>query len=337
MSPLLQVNNLVKHFPLSGSTGLVHALNGVSFDLQDGETLGILGESGSGKSTLARCVLRLIEPTRGEIKFAGRDITTLGGKDLRKLRSNLQPVFQNPARSLNPKMRVGEIIEEPLFLHTSLSPDERKAKVIDLLERVRLDAGVVNTVSINLSGGQQQRVAIARAIAVSPALIVLDEPTSSLDMSVRGQILDLLTSLQNESNVAYLIASHDLGTVKQFCHRVAVMYLGKIVEVGTAEQIFGAPQHPYTEALLASIPIPNPMASPPSQLLHDEIPSPIDLPPGCYLYDRCSYAMPKCKDAFPEMTDLDHGRSVACYAVEDSLAAAGQAQRSSTTPDPSDS
>ena len=328
MSPLLRVTSLVKRFPLSGSKGFVHALNGVSFDLQKGETLGILGESGSGKSTLARCVLRLIEPTGGEIEFAGRDITALGGKDLRKLRSKLQAVFQNPARSLNPKMRVGEIIEEPLFLHTGLSPNERKAKVIDLLERVRLDTGVVNTVSINLSGGQQQRVAIARAIALSPDLVVLDEPTSSLDMSVRAQILELLTSLQNELSVAYLIASHDLGTVKQFCHRVAVMYLGKIVEVGTADQIFNAPQHPYTEALLASIPIPDPMASPPSQRLRDEIPSPIDLPPGCFLYDRCSYAMPKCNDAFPDMTELEPGRSVACYAVEDRLAAAGQAQRS---------
>ena len=337
MSPLLQVTNLVKWFPLSGSKGFVHALNGVSFDLHKGETLGILGESGSGKSTLVRCVLGLIKPTRGEIRFAEWDIAALGGKDLRKLRAKFQAVFQNPARSLNPKMRVGEIIEEPLLLHTSLRPDERKTRVIDFLERVRLDPGVLNTVSINLSGGQQQRVAIARALAASPDLIVLDEPTSSLDMSVRGQILDLLTSLQKELNVAYLIASHDLSTVKRFCHRVAVMYLGKVVEVGTAEQVFGSPQHPYTEALMASIPIANPLARRPSQHLHREIPSPVDLPPGCYLYDRCPKAMPKCKDAFPDMIEWELGHNVACYAVEDSLGAAGQVRQSTTTPGASNS
>ena len=319
MSPLLQVRDLVKWFPLRGSKGMVHALNGLSFHLEVGETLGILGESGSGKSTLARCVLGLIRPSMGEISFDGLDITTMRGKSLRKLRRRIQVVFQNPGRSLNRKMRVGEIVEEPILLHTGLVRQERKRKVIELLEQVRLDPKLVTTFPSNLSGGQQQRVAIARAIATSPDLVVLDEPTSSLDMSVRAQILVLLTNLQKELNVAYVITSHDLSTLKKFCHRIAVLYLGKIVESGTAEQVFNSPQHPYTEALLASIPPPDPLTKMPIQRLVGEVPSSINLPPGCALYSRCHYAMPKCLQAYPDVVEPQHGHTVTCYKVKDML------------------
>ena len=318
MSPLLQVRELVKQFPLRGEKGAVHAVNGVSFDLEKGETLGLFGESGSGKSTIARCVARLLEPTGGAIFLDGKDITTARGKTLRNLRRRFQIVFQDPGRSLNPRMRVGELIEEPLLLQTSLARPERKDMVLSLLEQVRLDPRIVTAFPTHLSGGQQQRVAIARAIATKPDLIVLDEPISSLDMSVRWEILNLLRTLQEQFKLAYLFTSHDLRTVKLFCHRVAVLYLGKFVETGTAAQIFNSPRHPYTQALLAAIPIPDPVQKLPPSQLHGEIPSPVTLPTGCFFHDRCPFVMPKCSVKFPDMITLELGRQAACYKVEDS-------------------
>ena len=325
---LLQVRDLVKHFPQRhGQT--VKAVNAVSFHIDRGEALALVGESGSGKTTVGRCLLRLIEPTAGTVTFLGEDITALGQERLRRMRPRMQLVFQEPYDSLNPRMRIGRIIEEPLMLAGGSGTVERKRRVAELLDMVGLGDSVATLYPHQLSGGEQQRVGIARAIATAPDLIVLDEPTSALDVSVRAEILDLLTTLQQRLRFAYLFISHDLTAVRRVCQRAAVMYLGKIIETGRTEEIFQRPLHPYSRALLSSVLYPDPAQQPARFLLKGEIPSPINLPPGCHLYPRCPWARPQCDTAYPPPEELLPGRVVACFRARDEneLASTSPAQK----------
>jgi oligopeptide/dipeptide ABC transporter ATP-binding protein len=310
---LLEVQDLVKHFPLSHHR-TVKAVNGVSFHIERGEALALVGESGSGKTTVGRCVLRLIEPTRGIITFRGENITAVSQEKFRRLRARIQMVFQEPYDSLNPRMRVGKTLEEPLILaNRSSRPAERRQRVLELLEMVRLSEPFLDMYPHQLSGGEQQRVSIARAIATGPDLLVLDEPTSALDVSVRAEILDLLTDLRERLGLAYLFISHDLTAVRRVCQRVAIMYLGKTVEMGRTEEIFARPLHPYSRALLSSVLYPNPVQERSRFLLKGEIPSPINLPPGCHLYPRCPWARDECNLAYPSLEELLPAHPVACF------------------------
>lgn len=312
MSNLLEVRNLVKHFPIKGTQALVKAVNDVSFSVGRGETLGLIGESGSGKTTVGRCILRLIDPTGGEIVFDGRPIGSLAEDQFRPLRRRIQLVFQDPFRSLNPRMSVREIVREPLRLNRIGTKAEQDDRVLELIERVELEPDDLRRFPHQLSGGQQQRVGIARAIATNPDLIVLDEPTSSLDITIRGRITDLLLNLQSELGLSYVYISHDLTTVEHLCHRVAVMYLGSIVEIGTKDQVFYAPEHPYAKALLSSALVPDPSVQKTLYELKGEIPSPINLPTGCPLHTRCPEAVPACREAFPPFVDIGQGHLAAC-------------------------
>ena len=276
---LLEVSNLVKHFPM-GRRQTVKAINDVSFHIDRGETLALVGESGSGKTTVGRCILRLIEPTEGRIRFAGAQVDTMSANQLRALRPRVQMVFQEPYDSLNPRMRIRKIVEEPILLGGDMTPAQRHDRVAEVLEMVRLRADSMDKYPHQFSAGEQQRIGIARAIATEPELVVLDEPTSALDVSVRAEILDLLTDLQEDLALSYLLISHDLTAVRRICHRVAIMYLGKIVERGNADELFEQPLHPYSRALLSSVLYPDPSEQLSRFLLSGEIPSPIDLPPG---------------------------------------------------------
>jgi oligopeptide/dipeptide ABC transporter ATP-binding protein len=312
VSSLLEVHNLVKHFPIKGSRAVVQAVNGVSFAVEPGQTLGLIGESGSGKTTVGRCILKLIEPTSGEINFAGQPIGGMTQAAFRPLRRQVQMVFQDPFRSLNPRMSVREIVREPLLLHRIGDKSEQDDRVRELIRRVELEPDDLRRYPHQLSGGEQQRVGIARAIATEPDLIVLDEPTSSLDITIRGRITDLLLNLQADLGLSYVYISHDLTTVEHICHRVAVMYLGSIVEIGTKEQVFAAPQHPYAKALLSSALVPDPDVQKPSYVLTGEIPSPINLPAGCPLHTRCPEAVAACRERFPPFVDVGGGHLAAC-------------------------
>jgi oligopeptide/dipeptide ABC transporter ATP-binding protein len=314
--PLLDVRDLMKHFPLPHGRSL-RAVNGISFNIERGEALALVGESGSGKTTVARCVLRLIEPTRGTIRFLGHDITAMSQERFRGLRPRIQLVFQEPYDSLNPRMRVGRIIEEPLMLAGRLLPRQRQTRVRELLAMVGLDESFFSPYPHQLSGGEQQRIGIARAIATDPDLVVLDEPTSALDVSVRAEILDLLTDLQERLGFAYLFISHDLTAVRRVCQRVAVMYLGKIVETGRAEEIFSRPLHPYSRALLSSVLYPDPTQERARFPLQGEIPSPINLPPGCHLHPRCPWAQRECDREYPGLEEILPGRHVACFRARE--------------------
>lgn len=300
--PLLEVRDLIKTFPAHG--GVVHAVNGVSFGLEAGSTLGLVGESGSGKTTVARCVTRLTNVSSGQIVFDGQDITHLDRGAFRRLRARMQMVFQDPADSLNPRMRVGAIVAEPLMFFTPLSKDERLRKVRALFAQVQLDEDLIDRYPRQLSGGQQQRVAIARAIATDPALVVLDEPTSALDVSVRRGIVDLLRSLQERLGMAYLLISHDLTTVEWMSGSIAVMYLGRVAEIGKARDVLAEASHPYTEGLLASRLTADPRLPPPEALLVGEIPSAFNLPPGCPLHGRCPEAVEECRLTLPVLQPL---------------------------------
>lgn len=299
-SPVLTVENLAKRFPTGRSGVFVNAVNGVDLTIAPGETLGMVGESGSGKSTIGRAVLRLTEPTEGKIIFDGRDITKIPEGQMRPLRRDMQMVFQDPWSALNPRMRIGDLIAEPMKLHLGLSKSERENKTVDLANRVHLRPEFLRRHSSDLSGGQLQRVCIARAIATNPKLIVLDEPTSSLDLSVRAEILDLLNEIREQTHAAMLFISHDLGTVKLISDRIVVLYLGSVVESARTDELFSNPAHPYSQSLLSAHLPADPAAKLERHVLKGEIPSPINLPSGCTFRTRCPVAKDFCEHEVPE-------------------------------------
>ena len=312
--PLLQVQRLSKVFPVEGGRKLV-AVDGVDLALAPGETLALVGESGSGKSTVARCIVRLVEPSGGDVTIGGESILGLQPSRMTGVYRRIQMVFQDPNASLNPRMNVRRVLEEPLSLHLYLLRSERKARVSELIEMVGLTESHLDRYPHELSGGQRPRVGIARAIAVSPEIVILDEPTSSLDVSIRGQILDLLLGLQERLNLAYLFITHDLQVVQHVADRVAVMYLGGIVETGPTERLFADPKHPYTRALLSAAPVARWGVKRTRTRLAGEISSAIDPPDACRLAGRCPFAVPSCSVAKPPLIDIGDGRAVACPIV----------------------
>ncbi len=321
-APLLEVENLAKHYPvkrglvLAKTIGTVRAVDGVSFSLARGETLALVGESGCGKSTTARLVLRLIEPTAGIVRFEGTDITEMGGAPLRKLRRRMQIVFQDPFASLNPRMTVGDILEEPLVVHEIGDKAQREARVNELLGLVGLAPYHASRYPHEFSGGQRQRIGIARALAVEPSLIVCDEPVSALDVSIQAQVINLLKDLQARLGLSYLFIAHDLAVVKHTADRVAVMYLGKIVEVATKADLFAHPRHPYTRTLLSAIPRPDPHRKTARQIPGGDVPSPMNPPPGCRFNTRCTFATDICKREDPPLRELASGHRAACHNAE---------------------
>ncbi|MFI8994594.1 ABC transporter ATP-binding protein [Streptomyces sp. NPDC053542] len=307
---LLEVRDLVKHYPLTQGivlkkqVGAVKAVDGVSFDLRKGETLGIVGESGCGKSTVARALVGLERPTAGAIRYHGEDITRLSGRALKAVRRNIQMVFQDPYTSLNPRMTVGDIIGEPYDIHPEVAPKgDRRRKVQELLDVVGLNPEYVNRYPHQFSGGQRQRIGIARGLALRPEIIVADEPVSALDVSVQAQVVNLLERLQDEFDLSYVFIAHDLSVVRHISDRVAVMYLGRIVETGTEDEIYGHPTHPYTQALLSAVPVPDPEARERREriLLAGDVPSPADPPSGCRFRTRCWKAQPVCAEVVPPL------------------------------------
>jgi len=318
---LLEVKDLVKHYPVRSGVlrrrvGTVHAVDGVSFSLRPSETLGLVGESGCGKSTVARSVLRLIEPTSGHIAIDGIDITRLNKSELRPVRRSMQIVFQDPFASLNPRMRAGDIVGEPLAVHGLASGEQRQARIAELFQQVGLRPDQMRNFPHQFSGGQRQRICIARALALSPRLIVCDEPVSALDVSIQAQVINLLIDLQRRHGLSYLFIAHDLAVVAHISHRVAVMYLGRIVEIAGKDQLFRNPRHPYTRALLASVPLPDPRQKQPAPLVDGDVPSPVDPPTGCAFHTRCRYAMAQCKTERPALRDVGAGHQVACLLNE---------------------
>lgn len=312
---LVEVRGLVKHFPVENSDDVVRAVDGVSFEIFRGETLGLVGESGCGKSTVGRCLLRLIEPTAGEVKFEGRDVLSLGKTEMRELRRQMQIVFQDPYASLNPRMKVGDIVGEPLVIHKVGTKKERNDRVAELLKRVGLDPDYRKRYSHEFSGGQRQRIGVARTLALNPKLIVADEPVSALDVSVQAQVVNLLQDLQQEFGLAYLFISHGLAVVEHISQRVAVMYLGRIVEVATAADLYANPLHPYTQALLSAIPVPDPKQKRDRIVLQGDVPTPINPPSGCRFRTRCPIAIDECARIDPELREISSGHTVACIRV----------------------
>ena len=316
--PILEVEALVKHFPVRGGlfareVGTVQAVDGVSFDLAPGETLGLVGESGCGKSTTGRAILRLVEPTSGTITLDGEDITRLDRAAMRPLRRRLQVIFQDPYASLNPRMNAGQIVGEPLHNYNMASGEERTERVAGLFARVGLRPDQMRKYPHEFSGGQRQRLGIARALAVEPKLIVCDEPVSALDVSVQAQILNLLLQLQEQLHLTYLFVAHDLSVVKHISDRVAVMYVGKLVEVANSEKLFAAPRHPYTEALISAVPEPDPELHSQRIMLEGEVADPANPPTGCYFHPRCRYATEPCRTQTPVMTAIEPERFVSCH------------------------
>jgi peptide/nickel transport system ATP-binding protein len=319
--PLLEVTDLVKNYPIrSGVLGrrvsTVHAVDGVSFSLGIGETLGLVGESGCGKSTVARSVLRLVEPTSGGIRIDGKDITHLSKTELRPIRRSLQIVFQDPFASLNPRMTAGDAVGEPLIVHGVASGSEKQARVAKLFEQVGLRPDQMKNYPHQFSGGQRQRVCIARALALGPRLIVCDEPVSALDVSIQAQVINLLIDLQREHGFSYLFIAHDLAVVAHISHRVAAMYLGRIVEIADKGELFSNPRHPYTQALLASVPVADPRSKRLKPLVDGDVPSPVNPPSGCAFHTRCRNAIDRCKVERPQLRDVGEGHQVACLLNE---------------------
>ena len=311
-APVLEVDGLVKHFPvlrgvLRRAVAHVKAVDGVSFAIRPGETLCLVGESGCGKSTVARLILRLLEPTSGSISIGGTDVTKLSESAMRPHRRRVQMVFQDPYASLNPRMASGDIVAEPLENYSTLSAADRRERVAKLFERVGLRADALNRYPFEFSGGQRQRLGIARALALQPELIVADEPVSALDVSVQAQVLNLLMDLQEEFGLAYLFVSHDLGVVEHIGHRIAVMYLGRIVELADKETLFRAPQHPYSQALIAAAPIPDPRARRERLVIEGDVPSPVNPPPGCRFHTRCPFATDRCRSEEPQLKQVAQG------------------------------
>jgi len=320
-APLLEVSNLVKHFPIHGGllfnhrVGAVRAVDGVSFSIRPGETLGLVGESGCGKSTLARTVLQLLEPTSGSVRFDGQEIAGLGRKKLQPLRREMQMIFQDPYASLNPRKRIGQIVGSPMKLHGVAEGKELRKQVEELLDRVGLAPEHFNRFPHEFSGGQRQRIGIARALALKPKLIIADEPVSALDVSIQAQIINLLEDLQDEFDLTYIFVAHDLGVVRHVADRVAVMYLGKIVELGPADELYAAPVHPYTEALLSAVPIPAPRANAARSelILEGDVPSPANPPRACRFHTRCPYATEICSEVEPELVRHRGSQWAACH------------------------
>jgi oligopeptide transport system ATP-binding protein len=321
-SPVLSVQNLVKHFPvrsgfLRRSQARVYAVDGVSFELRRGHTLGLVGESGCGKSTVARAVVRLYEPDSGSVHLEGRDVLAMDYAALKAARARMQLVFQDPYASLNPRMSIGRILEEPLYLHDVGDAASRRRKVSELLDSVGMRPDTADRYPHELSGGQRQRIGIARAIALEPSVVICDEPVSALDVSIQSQVLNLLRELQQRLSLSYLFISHDLAVVRYICDQVAVMYLGRIVEMASTQELFDAPRHPYTRALLASLPLADPHKRGHIVPLEGDVPSPRNPPPGCHFHTRCPHVVPRCKvedQALVALRDKPT-RSVACHRV----------------------
>jgi peptide/nickel transport system ATP-binding protein/oligopeptide transport system ATP-binding protein len=315
---LLEVSDLKTHYPvrsglLRRAVGMVHAVDGVSFALGVGETLGLVGESGCGKSTVARSILRLVEPTGGSIRLNGQDITHLSKATLRPHRRSMQIVFQDPFASLNPRMTAGDIVGEPLIVHGIATGNARRARVAELFDQVGLRADQMQNYPHQFSGGQRQRICIARALSLGPSLIVCDEPVSALDVSIQAQVINLLIDLQRKHDFSYLFIAHDLAVVAHISHRVAVMYLGRIVEIADKTALFANPRHPYTQALLASVPVADPRAKRLKPLIDGDVPSPINPPSGCAFHTRCRYAMDRCRSERPELAEVGSQHRVACF------------------------
>ena len=325
-NPLMDVSGLKMHFPIHGGlfqrrTGTVFAVDDVSFSIFSGETLGLVGESGCGKTTVGRCLLRLYRPTAGRILFDGQDMASISRADLRRLRKNIQAVFQDPYESLNPRHTVGYILEEPLKIHRIGDKAERRQTVRQLLDRVGLPAAAADRFPHEFSGGQRQRIGIARALALNPRLIICDEPVSALDVSIQSQILNLLLDLQREAGFTSLFIAHDLAVVRHISDRIAVMYLGKIVELAEADAIYQTPRHPYTRALLSAIPVPDPSRKGEKQVLAGDVPSPAAPPPGCRFHTRCPVAIDRCRIEEPELRPVNAPDQathlVACHRADE--------------------
>ena len=322
MSTILDVRSLKKYFPirsglLSRVSGQVRAVDDVSFTIERGETLSLVGESGCGKTTTSRCILRAITPTSGEILFKGQDITKLQRKELRPLRRQMQMIFQDPFSSLNPRMTISEIIGEPLLVNGMTDTKERNARVAELLELVQLPGAYLNRFPHAFSGGQRQRIGIARALALHPALIVADEPVSALDVSVQAQIVNLMIELQDRLGLAVLFVAHDLSVVKHVSHRVAVMYVGRIVEIAPTKTLFATPGHPYTEALLSAVPVPDPRRRASRIVLEGDVADPSNPPSGCHFHPRCRYATVRCKVETPPLVEIASGHAVRCLRANE--------------------
>ena len=318
---LLEVTDLVKHYPvrsgiLRRAVGTVHAVDGVSFTVGVGETLGLVGESGCGKSTVARSVLRLVEPTGGSIRLNGLDFTHLGKAELRSHRRSMQIIFQDPFASLNPRMTAGDIVGEPLSVHGMAAGREKRERVAELFEQVGLRPDQMLNYPHQFSGGQRQRICIARALSLGPSLIVCDEPVSALDVSIQAQVINLLIDLQRKHDFSYLFIAHDLAVVAHISHRVAVMYLGRIVEVAGKAELFANPRHPYTQALLASVPVADPKVKRLKPMIDGDVPSPINPPSGCAFHTRCRYVMDRCRLETPALAAVGVQHQVACFLNE---------------------